>query len=62
MTCYSSNMTNRREAEKALTPSRQAAGRREVDELKRSLGGDTSVRDLVAIGGLRGFTPEELLT
>lgn len=62
MTWYSSNMTNRREANPALNPSRQTAGRREVDELKRSLGGDVTVRDLLATGGLRGFTPEELLT
>lgn len=62
MTCYSSNMTNRREADQALTTSRQTAGRREVDELKRSLGGDATVRDLLVTGGLRGFTPEELLT
>lgn len=54
-------MTQRREAREALRKtSQETAGRLEVAAFARSLG-DVPVRDLLVAGGLRGFTPDELL-
>ena len=62
MTCYGSNMTNRRgQAEAPHATPMTTAGRREAAIDARRTSGDVSVRDFLATGGRRGFTVEELL-
>lgn len=61
MTCYGSNMTNRRGLTPAPeTPTETTAGRLEVAADMRRDSGDVSVRDFLAAGGRRGFTAEEM--
>lgn len=61
MTCYGSNMTNRRTAHQGLTASPKAAGCREADALASSMK-DAPVRELLVAGGFRGFTVEDLFS
>ena len=61
MTCYGSNMNQRRAAVQALPQtSQETAGHPEAVALVSSLGRDVPVRDLLVAGGRRGFTVEHL--
>lgn len=54
-------MTQRRGPQEAHSQTpHKAIGRREVPVSMLAHEGDVSVRELLAVGGLRGFTPKEL--
>lgn len=55
-------MTQRRGPQEAHSQTpHKATGRREVPASTHPLKGDVSVRELLTVGGLRGFTPTEVL-
>ncbi|MTE24869.1 hypothetical protein [Microbacterium sp. ZXX196] len=55
-------MTQRRGPREANSQTlHKATGRREVPVQTHTREGDVSVRELLTAGGLRGFTPKELL-
>lgn len=54
-------MTKRRGPQEAHSQTpHKATGRREVPVQKRAQEGEQTVRELTAVGGLRGFTTKEL--